>query len=203
VAIGPDDGFDVFAAFGDGAAAAIGLGETAGSVRAFAGGLAFTDPRLVAAGVRAVLPAGTGTKALEDAGFAPAKFADYDAERLLLGLPDGSRDLEVERSLLLENGFEELNGIDFAKGCYVGQEVTTRMKRRALVRKRLMPVAVEGPVPEPGTIVMRDGIEVGEMRSVAGRAGLALSRLDLLDGATKLSAGEARITPHPPAWLAR
>jgi hypothetical protein len=179
----------------------LGLDGTAGCARPFAAGIVFVDPRLSAAGVRAVLPSGTGAKALEDAGFAPTNFADYDAERLRLGLPDGSRDLEIERSLLLENGFEELNGVDFAKGCYVGQEVTTRMKRRALVRKRLMPVAIEGPAPEPGTIVMRDGIEVGEMRSTAGKAGLALLRLDLVDGAATLAAGEARITPHTPAWL--
>ena len=201
VTIAPDDSFEVFAVFGDGAAAALGLDGTAGNACPFAGGLALVDPRIAAAGVRAVLPSETGAKALEDAGVERADFADYDAARLRLGLPDGSRDLEIERSLLLENGFEELNGVDFAKGCYVGQEVTTRMKRRALVRKRLMPVAIEGPAPEPGTIVMRDGIEVGEMRSTAGKAGLALLRLDLVDGAATLAAGEARITPRAPAWL--
>jgi hypothetical protein len=202
VTIAPEDSFEVFAVFGDGAAAALGLDGTAGNSCPFAAGLAFVDPRLSAAGVRAVLPSETGAKALEDAGVERADFADYDAARLRLGLPDGSRDLEIERSLLLENGFEELNGVDFAKGCYVGQEVTTRMKRRALVRKRLMPVAIEGPAPEPGTIVMRDGIEVGEMRSAAGGAGLALLRLDLVDGAATLAAGKARITPRAPAWLA-
>ena len=201
VTIAPDDSFEVFAVFGDGAAAALGLDGTAGNACPFAGGLALVDPRIAAAGVRAVLPSETGAKALEDAGVERADFADYDAARLRLGLPDGSRDLEIERSLLLENGFEALNGVDFAKGCYVGQEVTTRMKRRALVRKRLMPVAIEGPAPEPGTIVMRDGIEVGEMRSTAGKAGLALLRLDLVDGAATLDAGEARITPRAPAWL--
>ena len=60
------------------------------------------------------------------------------------GLPDGSRDMLVEKSLLMECGFDELNGIDWQKGCYLGQELTARTRYRGLVKKRLLPVAVEG-----------------------------------------------------------
>ena len=80
-------------------------------------------------------------------GLTPAPFAAYDRHRLALGVPDGSRDLIVDKSLLLESGFEELNGVSFTKGCFVGQELTARTKHRALVKKRLMPVRVDGPLP--------------------------------------------------------
>ena len=72
-------------------------------------------------------------------GIAAAPLDDYDALRLSLGVPDGSRDLPVEKALLLESGFDELNGVDWKKGCYMGQELTARTKYRALVRKRLFP----------------------------------------------------------------
>jgi folate-binding protein YgfZ len=121
-------------------------------------------------------------------------------------VPDGSRDLPVEKALLLENGFDELNGVDWKKGCYVGQELTARMKYRALTRKRLTPVRIEGPAPQPGTAVMLDDQEAGEMRSVHGTLGLALLRLEMIEQAEKdgrpLTAGEARVTPVKPAWAA-
>ena len=71
----------------------------------------------------------------------------------------------LEKSILLESGFDELNGVDWQKGCYIGQELTARTKYRGLIKKRLMPVEVDGPAPAPGTIVTADGHEVGEMRS--------------------------------------
>ena len=61
-----------------------------------------------------------------------------------LGVPDGSRDLQLEKALLLESGFDELNGVDWQKGCYMGQELTARTKYRGLIKKRLFPVRVEG-----------------------------------------------------------
>ena len=80
-------------------------------------------------------------------------------------MPDGSRDLRVEKALLLESGFDELNGVDWKKGCYMGQELTARTKYRGLVRKRLMPVKIEGPAPAPGALIMAGEQEAGEMRS--------------------------------------
>src|SRR5690606_9195113 len=122
-----------------------------------------------------------------------------DRLRASLGVPDGSRDLPVEKALLLENGFDELNGVDWKKGCYVGQEVTARMKYRALVRKRLMPVRIEGEAPPPGSAIVLDGEEAGEMRSAAGGWGLALLRLEVVEKAERegrpLTSGSASLTP--------
>lgn len=177
-----------------------------GRARAFAGGLAYVDPRLAAAGARAIVPAEGAASALEAAGFAAAPRTDYDRLRLSLGLPDGSRDLLVEKSILLENGFAELNGVDWDKGCYMGQELTARTRYRGLVKKRLMPVRIQGPAPAPGTPLLLGDKDAGEMRSASGDLGLALIRLEALEEAaasgTALTAGAARVTPIKPDWLA-
>lgn len=198
------DDFLVAAVFGVDAGAALGLdGSDAGTATDFAGGIAFVDPRLAEAGTRAVLPTENGRQALLDAGLAEAGRDTYDRHRLVLGLPDGSRDLVAEKSILLESGFDELHGVDWNKGCYLGQELTARTKYRGLVKKRLVPVAIDGTAPEPGTDVIADGKAVGEMRSAAGGVGLALLRLDALaDEAGELVAGGARLTPRKPAWAA-
>ena len=184
--------------FGSGAAEALGLSQDPGAAASFAGGTAYLDPRLAELGARAVLPKATAEAALREAGFAAAGLEDYDRLRISLGVPDGSRDLEVERSPLLENGFDELHGVDWDKGCFMGQELTARTKYRALIKKRLLPVEIEGPAPDPGTPVTRDGKEVGTLRSSADGLGLALLRLEALDG--ELTAGAAKLTPRKPAW---
>jgi hypothetical protein len=180
------------------------LAAEAGSAGPYLGGLAYVDPRLAAMGGRCVLPRDGAARALEDAGFAAATAADYDAQRLSLGLPDGSRDLVVERAILLENGFDELGSIDWDKGCYMGQELTARTKHRALIKKRLMPVAVDGPLPPAGTPVMLGDKQAGEMRSGQDGWGLALMRLEYLEKAAEaeapFTAGEARLTPKKPDW---
>src|SRR4029077_3031039 len=86
---------------------------------------------------------------------------DWDRHRLALGLPDGSRDLEAEKTVLLEAGFDELHGVSWTKGCYMGQELTARTKYRGLVKRRLVPVAVDGPLPPPGTQITLGAAEVG------------------------------------------
>ena len=133
-----------------------------------------------------------------DAGIAAIEA--YDRLRISLGVPGGSDDLEVERSILLENGFEELGGVSFEKGCFVGQELTARTKYRALIKKRLVPVRFEGPPPLPGTTVKAGEAEAGVMRSTAGDMGLALLRLDRLN-AGALIAGKAELHPELPDWL--
>lgn len=195
----------VAAAWGDGVAAALGLVAEPGAVRALGNGLAAIDPRLPALGARVLLPRTEGAGALAAMGFAPAARAAYERLRIEAGVPDGSRDLGVEKALLIESGFDELNGIDWQKGCFIGQELTARMKHRALVKKRLLPVAVEGPLPAPGTPVTLDGEEVGELRSGADGLALALLRLDALakaEAGAALSAGPARLVPRRPQWLA-
>lgn len=182
---------EVAAAFGDDVSKALGI----------EGAVSFIDPRLETLGVRVIAPAGQATALLSARGFAEASLAAYDALRLPLGVPDGSRDLQVEKALLLENGFDELNGVDWKKGCYMGQELTARTKYRALIKKRLFPVKVEGTLPESGTLVHRDGEEVGELRSGTGDRALAMLRLDAARGEGTLTAGEARIVPEVPGWM--
>ena len=148
------------------------------------------DPRLPEAGWRLLSAVPLPTTALE---------VDWDRHRLALGLPDGSRDLEAEKSVLLEAGFDELHGVSWSKGCYMGQELTARTKYRGLVKRRLIPVAIEGPLPPPGTPVLHDGKEVGTMRSGRDQTGLAVLRLDALDGA--LRCGDATLAARVPTWM--
>jgi folate-binding protein YgfZ len=194
----------VFAAFGDDALAAIGLPDQQGAAMPFAGGVAFVDPRLAALGARLVVPKEPGAAALRALGFAEAAFASYDRLRLEHGVPDGSRDLTVEKAILLESGFDELNGVDWQKGCYIGQELTARTKYRGLIKKRLMAVRVDGALPAPGTPVMLGDQEAGELRSGQDGIALALLRLDAVAAAASagqsLIAGAARLTPIKPDW---
>jgi len=192
----------VVALIGEAAPAALGLPPEPGRATAFAGGVAYVDPRLAAIGARAVLPRQGAAEALAAAGFAAAPAAAYERLRLGLGLPDGSRDMTVEKATLLESGFEELHGVDWDKGCYMGQELTARTKYRGLVKKRLVPVAIAGPAPAPGTPVMRGGKAAGEMRSAGDGLGLALMRLEALADGGPFTAGEAQLTPRKPDWAA-
>jgi folate-binding protein YgfZ len=187
--------------FSEGAHAAMGLSEEPGAARPFASGVAFVDPRLTALGVRCLLPRTDIRRVLEGRGLTEAGFAAYDRLRLGLGIPDGGRDLVPEKSILLEAGFDELNGVDWQKGCYIGQELTARTKYRGLIKKRLMPVEIDGPVPAPGTIVTVDGREVGEMRSSRDGVGLALLRIEPVVGGKHLKAGETTIVASKPSWM--
>jgi len=187
--------------FGDDALAALGFPEEPGFARPFASGVAFVDPRLVALGVRCILPRTNLRTALEGAGLAESGFPKYDRLRLGLGIPDGGRDLVPEKSILLEAGFDELNGVDWQKGCYIGQELTARTKYRGLIKKRLMPVEIDGPVPAPGTIVTADGREVGEMRSSRDGLGLALLRIEPVAQGKHLKAGDTTIVAAKPGWM--
>jgi tRNA-modifying protein YgfZ len=148
------------------------------------------DPRLAEAGWRLLSDTPLPTTALE---------IDWDRHRLELGLPDGSRDLEPEKSVLLEAGFDELNGVSWTKGCYMGQELTARTKYRGLVKRRLVPVLVSGTLPPPGTPIQRNGTEIGTMRSGRDHLGLAVLRLEALRDT--LQCGEAKLTPRVPKWM--
>src|SRR5262249_53086552 len=147
---------------------AVVFGRDAAKALPVDGAVSFVDPRLPELGLRVLAPAGAAQGTLAARGFAQAPLEAYDALRLELGVPDGSRDLVVEKALLLENGFDELNGVDWQKGCYMGQELTARTKYRALIRKRLLPITIDGALPPPGTAILKDGQEVGEVRSGSG-----------------------------------
>jgi folate-binding protein YgfZ len=191
----------VAAVFGEGALAALGLSGEPGAARKLAGGIVLADPRLAALGARAILPREALRPALLALGLAETDFAAWDRHRLALGIPDGSRDLVLDKSILLEAGFDELNGVDWQKGCYVGQELTARTKYRGLIKKRLFPVHIEGPAPPPGTIVTSDGRDAGEIRSSRDGQGLALLRLDAVAEGRRLSADGATLLPLRPDWM--
>ena len=192
--------YRVIALFGgDGGDGAFDLPAGEGSAAPCAGGALMRDPRGAALGFRAVLPVGADLAFLEQASFARGSPADYERHRIAMGAPDGSRDMEVGRATLMECGFEALNGVDFEKGCYVGQELTARTKHRGLVRRRLARVALEGPLPPAGTPIVAGEREVGEIRSGLGAAALAVLRLERIAAAaeagTPLTAGETRVIP--------
>ncbi len=149
-------------------------------------GITAPDPRLPEAGWRILAPA-------------PLPGNDHwESHRLALGLPDGMRDLERDKTLLLEAGFDELNGISWSKGCYMGQELTARTRYRGLVKRRLIPVEITGPVTDT-PILRPDGREIGVLRSHTATLGLAMLRLDAL-GDT-LTCGAATLKPVIPGWM--
>nr|WP_295829189.1 folate-binding protein [uncultured Azospirillum sp.] len=193
----------VAVAFGEGALEALGLPAEPGAVRPFAGGIAFTDPRLPALGARLFLPA-DGVAALESAGLVRRDVADYDRLRLSLGVPDGTLDLIPEKSIPLESRMDALNAISWDKGCYMGQELTARTKYRALIKKKLFPVTFDGAAPEAGTPVTLDGKDAGEIRSGRDGAALALLRLEDVQRAAEngltFQAGPVALNPHAPDW---
>lgn len=164
------------------------------------GGWAYADPRLPQLGARIWIK---NSAPLSIPGAQSISFETYDRHRLSIGVADGSRDLEIDRALIMEGNFEELSGVDFKKGCYVGQEVTARMKYRSLIKKRLLPVSIEGGAVETGLSVMMGEQEAGVMRSSRDGLGLALLRLDAANETQMLRCGQAKITLRWPDWLAK
>lgn len=128
-----------------------------------------TDPRHPALGQRVI-----GTVPGNE-----RSFTDYDLHRLALGIPDGSRDMAVNGDSLHEAGLDRLNAVSFTKGCYMGQELTSRMEHRGLAKKHLIPVAITGDAaPAPFTDLEIGGTYVGQMRSSCGKLGMALVKDD-------------------------
>ncbi len=150
---------------------------------------AVADPRLPEAGFRLLAPTPRGT----------GPVAAWERHRIPLGLPE-PRDLELEKTVLLEAGFDELGAIAWDKGCWMGQELTARTRYRGLVKRRLVPVEAMGRLPPPGTPVLdAAGKEVGTVRSGIDQVALATLRLDALHG--PLAAAGATLTPRLPAWM--
>ncbi len=146
------------------------------------------DPRLAEAGYRLLAPAPH-----RDSIGASA----YLIHRLALGLPDHA-DLESDKTLLMEAGFGDLHGIDWEKGCYMGQELTARTRYRGLVKRRLIPIDAADELPSSGSITSGDRA-VGELRVSHGRRGLAMMRVDALD--QDLQIGDLPVTPAVPLWV--
>lgn len=128
--------------------------------------------------------------------------AAYEKHRISLGIPDGSRDIPVDKGIILEYGFDELQAIDWQKGCYMGQELTARTRYRGLIRKRLLPVKIEGELPAPFMPIFLGEEEIGEMRTSVSGFGLALLRLaSVRDSLPKLICGNAQLKPYIPTWM--
>jgi len=166
---------------------------------------AFVDPRIAALGARLVFPADVPIEAeLARLGFAIATTADYAAHRLALGIAD-TAEIGGEVCYPLEANFEMLHGVDFKKGCYVGQELTARMKLKGELRKRILPVSGSAPLPRVGTPLTADGTELGPLIAASGTRGLALLRLDRLADAKEdsIRAQHVQLSIHWPSWLPR
>jgi len=191
----------VVALFGENIHKKLKIHKGPGSAINWLHGKCYTDPRLSEMGVRAIIPDESLNILSQQYQFIESTFKKYDQQRILLGLPDGSRDMEIEKSTLLECGFEELNGVDFNKGCYVGQEITARTKHRGLVKKRLIPVKYSGDTLSPGSTITQTGKPVGELRSVGQSIALALIRIDAISNEQSLFVRDTMIMAFKPVWI--
>ena len=165
------------------------------------GAIVYADPRLADLGYRVVLPDGVDIAALA---CADASEGDYHAMRIEFGVPEGGRDFAYGDNFPHEALFDQLNGVDFTKGCFVGQEVVSRMEHRGTARKRVVPVEGEAGLPEPGTSIEAGGQPIGRLGSVSGASGLALVRLDraaeAIEAGTALRAGGVAVKLRKPDW---
>ena len=155
--------------------------------------ITFADPRLGALGKRSI-----GAVAEMPGNLAGAR--SYHLGRLALGVPEAD-DFGFEKIFALDAGLAELNGVSFTKGCYIGQELTSRMKHRATSRKRILTVTADGSLPAAGPVT-KGGVEIGELISTHGDTAFALVRLDRLEEASgDVSAAGIPVALHKPAWL--
>jgi folate-binding protein YgfZ len=161
-------------------------------------GISFPDPRLAALGHRTI-----GSRA-EMPAAADNGAARYLAHRLDLGVPHGA-DFGSDRMFALDAGLDELGAVSFDKGCYVGQELTARMKHRGTARKRLLAIqSLDGSaLPQSDTSLKATGRDIGEITSTYGTRGFALVRLDRLEeaGRTAIDAGGVGVGVIKPSWL--
>ncbi len=162
-------------------------------------GVVVPDPRLAALGYRAIVPKDGDTPA----GYMSAGEADYDAHRVRLGVPEGGIDFAFGDAFPHDADMDQLGGVDFDKGCYVGQEVVSRMEHRGTARRRF--VLVHGDaLPPPGTELTAAGKPLGTLGSSADGTGLALVRLDrakeAIDAGTAILAGTIPVTLELPSW---
>lgn len=165
---------------------------------------AFRDPRLEALGSRVILEPRLAEAAASALG---AQLTDpqlYEVHRIVLGVPSGGVDFRYGDVYPHEADMDQLNGVDFNKGCYVGQEVVSRMEHRGRVRTRVVPVRYAGRAPPVGTPVRAGGKAVGTMGSAAAGRGLALLRLDrvgeALAASLALEADGVDLTLVKPSW---
>ena len=167
-------------------------------------GLSYPDPRLPALGSRIMLPPHLAEEAAADLGGMLVGADAYEAHRIALGVPRGGLDFIYGDTFSHEADMDQLNGVDFGKGCYVGQEVVSRVEHRASARSRVVPIVYDEFAPSSGLPVMAGDRQIGTLGSTAKGHGLALMRLDrigdaLAAGAT-IEAGGIAIRAVKPAW---
>jgi folate-binding protein YgfZ len=162
--------------------------------------IGYADPRLPELGQRQIVALGEVDEPLHGMKEAAA----YHAHRIALGVPEGGKDYAFGDTFPHEALFDQLNGVSFDKGCYVGQEVVSRMQHRGTARKRVVPVVAGSPLPARGTEVTAGGQPIGTLGSCAGSRGLALLRLDraaeMKEKGFGLTAGDTPVAIELPAW---
>jgi folate-binding protein YgfZ len=154
-------------------------------------GLCYADPRLPGLGVRCLLPPHLASEAATDLGAELVESAVYEAHRIALGIPRGGIDFIYSDAFPHETDMDQLGGVDFDKGCFVGQEVVSRIEHRGTARTRVVPVSYDGFAPEAGTPVSAGSKTLGTLGSTAQGRGLAMLRLDR--AAEALAAGQALV----------
>jgi folate-binding protein YgfZ len=167
-------------------------------------GLCYADPRIAALGLRCMLPPHLAGNAAADAGAQLLEPSAYEAHRIALGIPRGGLDFSYGDAFPHETDMDQLGGVDFDKGCFVGQEVVSRIEHRGNARTRVVPVAFDGFAPEAGTPVNAGEKAVGTLGSSAQGRGLALLRLDrtadALAAGHALSSGGVEMRLVKPGW---
>jgi folate-binding protein YgfZ len=164
--------------------------------------LAFTDPRNEALGFRILIPEDLKQKLSDLIGAELVDASEYEAHRIALGVPRGGLDFMYGDAFPHETNMDRLAGVDFDKGCYVGQEVVSRMHHRGTARTRSVKVLLDGPSPEAGATILAGDKPVGTIGSSSGGKGIALVRIDrvadALDAGEPLTAGGLALTLADP-----
>ena len=167
--------------------------------------LTFTDPRNARLGLRILVPAALAQKAADLIGAEMVDSSAYEAHRIALGAPRGALDFIYGDAFPHETNMDRLAGVDFDKGCYVGQEVVSRMQHRGTARTRTVRVLLDGPAPEVGSAITAGDKSIGTMGSAADGHALALIRIDraseALEAGTPLTAGGLAIRIAEPDEL--
>jgi folate-binding protein YgfZ len=166
--------------------------------------LCYADPRLPQLGMRCILPAEMVAEAAGELGATLTDASTYEAHRIALGIPRGGLDFNYSDAFPHEADMDQLGGVDFEKGCYVGQEVVSRVEHRGTARKRVVPVTFADFAPETGVAVKVGEIDVGVMGSAAKGRGLAMLHLgrigDALAADQPILCGGVALHPVKPEW---
>jgi tRNA-modifying protein YgfZ len=165
-------------------------------------GLCYADPRLSALGLRIMIAPHRVAAAANELGATLVEAEDYEAHRIALGIPRGGLDFAYGDAFPHETDMDQLGGVDFAKGCYVGQEVVSRIEHRGSARTRAVALRYDGAPPESGAPITAGERQVGTMGSAARGRGIALIRLDRVAEAepAALAAGGIPIRLVKPDW---